>query len=66
MPAQNGIRILFNNKKSDADQERAIWLIQESVRNICNEHDIFQLELNITHHEPENGQENPPNLPQGY
>jgi hypothetical protein len=48
MTTPNGIRILFNRAKTEDEREKAIMMIQESVRKICAEHDIYQPELNIT------------------
>lgn len=44
----NGLRILFNNDKGQEEQYRAIGQIQEAIKDLCKQHDIYQIELNIT------------------
>jgi hypothetical protein len=47
--AQNGIRLLFNNDKTEDEQDAAIMTIQAAISDLCTQYDIFQLEVNYTH-----------------
>ncbi len=47
--ATNGIRILYNKDKSEAEQDRDILFIRQVLQELCRQADIYQLELNITY-----------------